>query len=132
MVVINDPGVAHSVVERVDTCLLVRRGSGFDLRNGQAQLWLPSVRGRQDEGQLACSWVTTTEDREEVKMHGREMVTCRLCSQRHKLPHVLLAVSAGALEMVDSKRLRSVLALLFAFTVESQNGSCVTTDTPFL
>jgi len=64
----------------------VCRRSGFDLRSGQAGLWLPFLR----VGELVYRWVTTTYDCG-VKVCSREMAQTNTSGS--------LTVSEGALEI---------------------------------
>jgi len=80
----------------------VCRWSGFDLLSGQAQLWLPSLRGRQNknEEQLVYRWVTTTDDCG-VEACGCEMVTYWLMQPVvQTTTRGMLAISADALEVL--------------------------------
>jgi len=92
----------------------VCRRSGFDPRNGQARLWLPSLRGTQHEEQLVCRWVTTTEYCER-KSCGREIGHVWLMQPEAQTTNVcfLAVIARASLRYVSiRRRLRSALLYL--------------------
>ena len=92
----------------------VCRKSGFHSRSRQSRLRIPSLRGRWNEQQPVCRWVTATEDCE-VEARGRKTATFGLCCQRRTLPHVVPIRLARApwKRSGHLRRLRNVCLWLF-------------------